>query len=136
MIKFVAENSTEGREITAVDRGILELKSAVGDLHAQVAGVQQKIDELRLPPHISCTRSPSHPSRCTRKASNSLRQKRKSVALSYIRSRRQLEDLLSKRLGSLDTLESTLIRVEAAVGDVEVCLPSVSVLRGSGIDPV
>ena len=59
---------------------------------------------------------------CTRKASSALQQKRKPLALSYIRSRKHLEDLLSKRLGSLGTLEGTLITVEAAAGDVEVRL--------------
>jgi hypothetical protein len=58
--------------------------------------------------------------RCTQKASAALHQKHKAVALSYLRSRKQLEDLLTKRLGSLHTLESTFIRVEAAAGDVEV----------------
>lgn len=58
--------------------------------------------------------------RCTRKASSALQQKRKAVALTYIRSRKQLEDLLSKRLSSLTILESTFISVEAAVGDIEV----------------
>ena len=58
--------------------------------------------------------------RCTRKASSALQQRRKPAALAYIRSRKQLEDLLSKRLSSLNTLESTFISVETAVGDVEV----------------
>ena len=56
----------------------------------------------------------------TEKASNALRQKRKELALSHIRARKQYEDLLKKRLVSLDTLRSTLIRVEASAGDVEV----------------
>ena len=51
---------------------------------------------------------------------SALQQKRKPAALTYMRSRKQLEDVLSKRLGSLNTLESTFITVEAAVGDVEV----------------
>lgn len=42
--------------------------------------------------------------------------------MSYLRSRKQLEDLLNKRLGALSTLESTFISVEAAAGDVEVRL--------------
>jgi len=42
------------------------------------------------------------------------------MALNHLRLRKQLEDLLSKRLGSLGTLESTLISVEAAAGDIEV----------------
>ena len=42
--------------------------------------------------------------------------------MSYLQSRRQLEELLTKRLGSLHILESTFIRVEAAAGDLEVGL--------------
>ena len=42
------------------------------------------------------------------------------MALNHLRLRKQLEDLLSKRLSSLGTLESTLISVEAAAGDIEV----------------
>jgi hypothetical protein len=58
--------------------------------------------------------------RCNEKASSALRRKQKPVALTYLRSKKQLEDLLRKRLGSLELLESTLIRVEGAYGDVEV----------------
>lgn len=45
------------------------------------------------------------------------------MALSYIRSRKQLQEVLSKRLGSLATLESTLLTVETAAGDIEVSRP-------------
>lgn len=61
------------------------------------------------------------PCSCTEKITSALRSKRKPIALSYLRSRKQLEDLLGKRLGSLEVLQSTLIRVEGAAGDVEVC---------------
>jgi charged multivesicular body protein 7 len=61
-------------------------------------------------------------SRCTQKATAALHQKHKAVAMSYLQSRKQLEELLTKRLGSLHMLESTFIRVEAAVGDIEVGL--------------
>lgn len=100
IIKFVG--GTGSSTITVVDRGILELKTAVHNLRAQVDALHLKIDD------------------CTRKASSALQQKRKPLALSYIRSRKHLEDLLSKRLGSLSTLEATLITVEAAAGDVEI----------------
>lgn len=36
----------ESREVTAVDRGILELKSAVENLLAQIDNVQHKLDEF------------------------------------------------------------------------------------------
>ncbi|PPQ89131.1 hypothetical protein CVT25_006503 [Psilocybe cyanescens] len=103
VIKFVDKYaSAEERTVTAVDCGILELKNAIHNLTFQVDSLQSKIDE------------------CTRKASQALQQKRKAAALSYLRSRKQLEDLLHKRLGSLSTLESTFITVEAAAGDVEI----------------
>lgn len=57
---------------------------------------------------------------CTKKATAALQQKRKPAALSYLRSRKLLEDTLNKRLGSLTTLESTFMTVEAAAGDIEV----------------
>ena len=40
--------------------------------------------------------------------------------MSHLRARKQFEDLLRKRLGSLDILHTTLLRVEASAGDVQV----------------
>lgn len=40
--------------------------------------------------------------------------------MSYLRSRKQLEGLLSKRLRSLETVQATLLQVESAAGDIEV----------------
>ncbi len=54
------------------------------------------------------------------KAANAIRQQHKSLALSYLRSRKQLEDVLTQRLGSLEILQSTLLRVEAAAEDIRV----------------
>ncbi|EIM90317.1 uncharacterized protein STEHIDRAFT_119337 [Stereum hirsutum FP-91666 SS1] len=103
VVKFVDLGATaEPPEISAVDRGVLELKNAVANLDAQIANIQSKIDG------------------CTEKATAALRQKRKELALSYVRSRKQLEDVLKRRLGSLETLQSTLLRVEAAAGDIEI----------------
>ncbi|KAI0321646.1 Snf7-domain-containing protein [Amylostereum chailletii] len=102
VIKFIDTDAPETPEITAVDRGILELKTAVANLQSQVDGIHQKIDA------------------CTEKASTALRQKRKELALSYIRSRKHLSDLLTKRLGSLEVLQSTLIRVEASADDIQI----------------
>lgn len=55
-----------------------------------------------------------------------IREQHKSLALSYLRSRKQLEEVLTQRLGSLEILQSTLLRVEAAAENIQVtCLPSV-----------
>ncbi|KAF7294787.1 hypothetical protein MIND_01016400 [Mycena indigotica] len=101
VIKFV-DTKTSLREITAIDRGMLELKEAVDHLKAKVASIQQEIDK------------------CTQRAAEELQRKHKSMALSYLRSRKQLEDLLQKRLGSLATLEATQMSVQTAAGDVEI----------------
>lgn len=58
--------------------------------------------------------------RRTRLASDALRQKRKETALTQLRARKQLEDVHKKRLGSLDLLEATLLRVETSAGDIDV----------------
>ncbi|KAJ6623494.1 Snf7-domain-containing protein [Mycena sp. CBHHK59/15] len=103
VIKFIDSRNAAGvREITAADRGILQLKGAVQHLHAQVTEFQRKMDQY------------------TQKASAALQQKHKPVALTYLRSRKRIEVLLTKRLGSLETLEATLISVETAAGDVEI----------------
>ena len=61
--------------------------------------------------------------RRTEKASSALKQNRKEIALSHLRARKQLEDILVKRSKALENLESTLWTVEHAAGDVEV-IPS------------
>ncbi|KAJ7724452.1 Snf7-domain-containing protein [Mycena maculata] len=103
IIKFINPDNTSGvREITSIDRGILELKDAVRHLHAQITELQRRQDEY------------------TKKASVALQQKHKPVALTFLRSRKQFEGVLLKRLGSLETLEATLASVETAAGNVEL----------------
>ncbi|TFY70266.1 hypothetical protein EVG20_g2735 [Dentipellis fragilis] len=120
VIKFVESATPDQLEITFVDRGILELKNAVASLSAQVDNIHQKIDG------------------CTAKASDALRAKRQAAALTYVRSRRQLEGLLKQRLGSLEILQSTLIRVEAAADDIQILKTyesSTSTLKALLADP-
>ncbi|KAI0664820.1 Snf7-domain-containing protein [Cubamyces menziesii] len=102
VIKFLEQGVSETPEVTAVDNGILALKTAVEKLQKQVDGLQHRIDER------------------TRQISESLRQKRKEIALAQLRSRKQLEEVRQKRLESLNLLESTLLRVETSAGDIEI----------------
>jgi len=46
------------------------------------------------------------------------------MALSYLRSKKQLEELLVKRLGSLETLQGVLMKIENAANDIEVGVPA------------
>ncbi|KAG9226159.1 hypothetical protein CCMSSC00406_0005070 [Pleurotus cornucopiae] len=135
VIKFISPfAAAEERTITVVDRGILELKTAVENMHRQIESIQRRMNELRaisLPPfHTSEFLFPFPPDalsltpitifRLTTKASTALRANQKPVALSALKSRKQLADILGKRLGSLEVLEGTLLSVEAAAGDVEI----------------
>jgi hypothetical protein len=57
---------------------------------------------------------------CKTKAVAAIRQQHKSLALSYLRSRKQFEDALTQRLGSLEILQSTLLSVEGAAENIQV----------------
>ncbi|KAI0256988.1 Snf7-domain-containing protein [Lactifluus subvellereus] len=101
VIKFI-EASSGALEVTPVDHGVLELKTAVANLSTQIDDITSKIDS------------------CKTKATAAIRQQQKSLALSYLRSRNQLEDLLTQRIGSLEILQSTLLRVEAAAEEIQI----------------
>ena len=58
--------------------------------------------------------------RKTRRAAQCV-SKRKDMALLHLTARKQLEEVRTKRLGSLEILQSTLLQVESAAQDVEVC---------------
>ena len=119
VIKFLEPTSTEPPEITAVDTGVLELKTAVDKLQAQVNSIQSKIGQYGVFFILSAYVLTLTPHRRAEQVKAALQQKRKEVALSHLRAQKQLEALLKQRLGSLDTLHSTLLRVEQSAGDVE-----------------
>ncbi|KAH8826983.1 hypothetical protein DL96DRAFT_1605076 [Flagelloscypha sp. PMI_526] len=101
-IKFLNTTSTpDEKSISAIDHGILELRTAVFNLHKQVDDIQDRCETL------------------TRKAKDALARTQKTVALSNLRMKKQLESELGKRLGALENLETTLLRVESARGDTE-----------------
>ncbi|KAF8843549.1 hypothetical protein BDN67DRAFT_896692 [Paxillus ammoniavirescens] len=100
VIKFVTTD--HDREVTPVDRGILELKTAISNLQTQVDRLQGKMEET------------------TNRISTALKRQQKSMALAHLRFRKNLEDVLTKRLGALQNLEATLMSVETAAGDLEI----------------
>ncbi|KAG9318852.1 Snf7-domain-containing protein, partial [Chiua virens] len=100
VIKFIVDD--HDREVTAIDKGILELKTAVANLHDQVDRLHSKMDET------------------TKRISTALRQQQKSIALTHLRFKKGLEEVLIKRLGALQNLEATLMSVETAAGDIEI----------------
>lgn len=100
VIKFIAADRE--KEVTAIDRGILELKAGVGNLHGQVNKIRCKIDEM------------------TSRISTALSQQQKSIALAHLRHKKGLEEILTQRLSALQNLESTLMDVETAAGNIQI----------------
>ncbi|KAH8923932.1 hypothetical protein BT69DRAFT_1333411 [Atractiella rhizophila] len=92
--------ATEG--ISTEERGILELKQSSNNLTQQISDIESRISQQ------------------TAKIEKYLKAKQKSMALSYLRSRKQLEALLLKRTGTLETVTSVLLSIERATGDVEI----------------
>jgi hypothetical protein len=45
VVKFLSPEMEEPLEVTTVDRGILELKTAIAILRAQTESIQQRIDK-------------------------------------------------------------------------------------------
>ncbi|KAH0827029.1 NADP-dependent oxidoreductase domain-containing protein [Lanmaoa asiatica] len=100
VVKFVTDD--HDREVTAIDKGILELKTAAANLQDQVDRLHGKVEET------------------TKRISTALRQQQKSIALAHLRFKKNLEEVLTKRLGALQNLEATLMSVETAAGDIEI----------------
>jgi charged multivesicular body protein 7 len=89
--------------LSPVDVGLVELKDAVAGLQLQIDGLHAQID--------------SHRDR----AAEAVRAKRlPDVALSHLRARKRLEEVLRKRLGTLDNLHSTMLSIEGAAADIGI----------------
>ncbi|KAF8682284.1 SNF7 family [Rhizoctonia solani] len=102
VIKFVEEGSSGREGITSVDKGILEMSVTLTKLQEQVDEIQKRIEER------------------SEKISALLRKKQKELALSMLRSRKELEALLKLRLGALETVQTALMKIETAAGDIAI----------------
>lgn len=58
--------------------------------------------------------------RCQQKAKHHLSLSQKPIALSHLKSKKQLEDLLLKRIGATQQLEAVLRSIDQAKGDIEI----------------
>lgn len=128
VVKFADEDELP-LPVTEVDIGVVQMQAAVTALETQVDELQKQIAE-----YVLCCRMAAVTHVCsarrTTKITTALRagESRKPLALSHLRSRKQLEDLLGKRLGALDVLQAQLAAVERAVGDAEVRISATPLL--------
>ncbi|WRT64481.1 uncharacterized protein IL334_001413 [Kwoniella shivajii] len=88
--------------VTEADRGVISIIIAQRKVEKQISGLEKQILE-------------SH-----EKAKKHLANNQKNTALSYLRSKKQLEDLLAKRVASSEQLGSVIRSIDQAKGDVEI----------------
>ncbi|WFD28909.1 hypothetical protein MNAN1_003925 [Malassezia nana] len=94
---------TDTRGIGEQERGIHAAKQA----HARLS---RQVDEL----HTRIDRAQAQAAEAVK------RRAPRAVAASYVRSRHQLEEMLTKRVGALDTIRALLLKMEQATGDAEI----------------
>ncbi|KAF9082285.1 hypothetical protein BGX23_012601 [Mortierella sp. AD031] len=105
VVKFANKDTIRDKakqEITTADRGIIELRETCNRLDKQVQDIEERISEL------------------TEKARACVKKKQRSQATYALRQRKHLEDVLNKRLKSIDTISSILFRIQSSETDAEV----------------
>ncbi|KAF9439125.1 hypothetical protein BGZ76_011363 [Entomortierella beljakovae] len=105
VIKFATKETIRNKskqEITTADRGIIELRETCKRLDKQVQDIEERISELN------------------EKARSCVRKNQRSQATFALRQRKTLEDVLNKRLKSLDTISTILFKIQSSETDAEV----------------
>ncbi|KAJ9119948.1 hypothetical protein QFC24_005431 [Naganishia onofrii] len=88
--------------LTDADKGTIAILSTLDKLDRQIEALSTEITSAQA------------------KASHHLKLNQKNVAISYLRSKKQLESVLEKRVGAAEQLRSVLRGIENAHGDVEI----------------
>lgn len=94
---------TDTRGIGEQERGIHATKQAHAQLSRQVEELHTRIDRAQA-----------------QAAEAVKRRAPRAVAASYVRTRHQLEEMLTKRVGALDTIRALLLQMEQATGDADI----------------
>ncbi|KAG0299655.1 hypothetical protein BGZ97_003602 [Linnemannia gamsii] len=105
VIKFANKETIRDKakqEITTADRGIIELRATIGRLEKQVQDIEERIAEL------------------TEKARICLKKNQRSQAKYALRQRKHLDEVLNKRLKSIETISSIFFRIQSSETDAEL----------------
>ncbi|RHZ69019.1 hypothetical protein Glove_291g42 [Diversispora epigaea] len=104
IIKFKTKNplDKENFEITSTDRGITAIRETCQKLHQQIHDLEFRIKEI------------------SKKINEYIVRKQKVSAKYCLRQKKNLEQVLSKRLGSLEVVEEILLKIQGAACDSEI----------------
>ncbi|KAI8068491.1 Snf7-domain-containing protein [Gongronella butleri] len=100
VIKFLEPGMPS--EIKENEKAMVSIRSTCDTLHAQIDRLQGKYEALSA------------------EAKRHNENKHRPQALSALRRRKQIMDLLGKRLGTLETVENLLLKMESAKDDVQI----------------
>ncbi|KAI9305849.1 Snf7-domain-containing protein [Cunninghamella echinulata] len=89
-------------DITDNDKAVISLKSTCEALHDQVKDLELKMEELVKQCLVHSTK------------------KQKTQALYLLKRKKQLEQILDRRLKSLDTIETILLKIDSSHNDLQV----------------
>lgn len=111
----------DARTIGETEKGVLAVRQMQQKLTQQVDELEERVQKAHA------------------RIVAALRSKQpEATAKAYLRTKKQLEDLLAKRVGALETVSSMLLKMEQAVGDAEVVRTyetSAAALRSILADP-
>ncbi|KAI7852395.1 Snf7-domain-containing protein [Circinella umbellata] len=104
VIKFPYKNQvgTQATTIDQQDRAIVSIRTTCSALHSQVDELQQKAEEYTI------------------SAKEHYAEGRKSQALYAFKKKKHLLEILDRRLKSLETMETLLMKIEASQNDLQV----------------
>ncbi|EGG02614.1 uncharacterized protein MELLADRAFT_117508 [Melampsora larici-populina 98AG31] len=88
--------------LTETDTGIISVRETLNRLNQQISSIEKRIQQQ------------------TDQAKQYLTNSRKELASSCLRIRKSLNELLTRRLATLDTLQSVYMKIEQASSDVEI----------------
>ena len=101
LVKLVAHGAP--RTVSEADRGVFSVREMHRKLTAQVDELEARVQQAHA------------------RIVQALRTKQpEASAKAYLRTKKQLEELLTKRVGALETVHSLLLQMEQAVGDAEI----------------
>lgn len=115
LVKFSASEYEDVQPITQDDRGLIAVKQTHEKLQSQIADLESRIVDRQ------------------NRAANALKSKQKSQAIAFLKEKKMLNDLLTRRLDSKSTLDAVILKIEQAAGDVQVMQSyqtSTQVLKG------
>ena len=103
LLKFKRTSNDRSKlSINEADRGVFVVKNTVQAIETQIADLERRADET------------------TQRIKSYLAKNQKSMALAHLKSRKGIESLVQKRIGSLTTLHTILLQIQQSESESDI----------------